>query len=119
MQNLRAEARTSRNQERLQYLARANRYLAREVLRNPEASGTLLKELFDKHHDPTTRELIIKHPNCSVELLSNMGGQYPSALQRNPALPLLLLEDPNFFDKLNKYSMATSLTSAPLSPAFI
>jgi hypothetical protein len=113
MQNVRAEARTSSDLVRLQLLTRVDRRLAREVLLNPLAPAALLTDIFSKYPDLTTQAAVIKHPNCPIELLAKSGARYPQALWENQALPLLLLENPDFLSTLSLYSLGLGSRKLP------
>ncbi|MDJ0592258.1 MAG: hypothetical protein QNJ72_20080 [Pleurocapsa sp. MO_226.B13] len=65
----------------------------------PETSEKNLAELI-KSGDPTICQQVARHPNASPETLRELFRQFPQAVLSNPALDLLLLENPHFFSDL-------------------
>ena len=95
-QEARAESTSVR---RLTQLANHSAALARIVARNPSASASLLEKL-GSHSDPTVRKWVTAHPNAPLAVLARLAGQFPEQLLDNPAIDLLLLENPNLLEDL-------------------
>jgi hypothetical protein len=120
MRNLKIEARDPNTKtERLKELSAINWRLAAEVVRNPNVTADILSSIFSTYHSRSIRSQIIKNANCPVSLLLQEGPRHPSALLANPVLPLLLLEDPNFYEKLNLNAASSELLTEQLPESFI
>lgn len=79
---------------RLYELAKTNIDLARLVALNPSSPLELLRKLANGS-DKATRQHVAANPNTPTEVLQKLGDEFPKEVSRNPALPLLLLENPN------------------------
>jgi hypothetical protein len=53
-------------------------------------------EALANHIDAEVRLLVASNPNTPVSVLLDLGQEFPSQLLKNPILPILFLEDPNF-----------------------
>lgn len=73
--------------------------LARIVARNFCADPKLLRKLATSP-DQDVRCGVAVNPNVPVDVLFKLGEEFPKQLLENPALSLLLLENPNLFDTL-------------------
>ena len=58
-----------------------------------------LKELANTD-DKAVLAAIAKNPNASPELLVKLAGKYLPEISHNPEVPLILLEDPTFIEKI-------------------
>jgi hypothetical protein len=58
---------------------------------------------------PKTREALLKNPNLSAKALLFLCPHSPREVLQNPAWPLLLLEDPNIFEKMNPWALCSLL----------
>jgi hypothetical protein len=89
--------------ERLAQLAGRSPALARLVAKNPAAPPELLSDLArraQKHGDTALEREIVQNPSTPIACAAELGARYPREFLKNPALPLLLLEEPSFFPKL-------------------
>jgi hypothetical protein len=86
--------------ERFIELSALSDELALLVAQNPCAPSTLLTTLLAYKKD-NIRHAVVQNPNTPVVKLLLFAEKYPRAFQENPLLPLLLLEDPNFFKRMN------------------
>jgi hypothetical protein len=68
------------------------------VATNPIAPGELLRVLAEMKH-PSLQRAVALNPNTPLLVLLRLADAFPAALQ-NPALPLLLLENPNPIEQL-------------------
>lgn len=82
--------------DRLRELARQSSDLAKRVAQNPSADLELLEEL-SQHSDIRVRQHLAINPNISPQILESLGSQALRYVFKNPALDLLLLENPNLF----------------------
>lgn len=101
---------------RLYQLAKTNIDLARLVALNPSASSELLRVLANGS-DQATRQHVAVNPNTPTEVLKQLGDDFPKEVSRNPALPLLLLENPNIFNEIFKPQTLWSLVLDAKTPA--
>ena len=53
-----------------------------------------------KSKDHQTRKYVAKNPNTPVEILFELGCEFPGEFLNNPIFLLLILEDPNFITKI-------------------
>jgi hypothetical protein len=95
--------------DRLCELARSSTQLARLVANNPSAPPELLQELTNGIYgsDATTYEnnrdiykAVAQNPNTPPNLLLALYADFPLQVLNNPVLDLLVLENPNFLDRL-------------------
>ena len=68
----------------------------RAVAKNPRTPAKALKKL-GSSRDKFTRKAVAGNPNTPAEIMSGLGGQFPVELLGNPALDLMLLENPDLF----------------------
>jgi hypothetical protein len=68
------------------------------VAQNPSTPGELLRAL-SKMKRPLLQQAVALNPNTPLQVLLRLADAFPVALQ-NPALPLLLLENPNPIEQL-------------------
>jgi hypothetical protein len=61
-----------------------------------KTSAARLTEL-SKSSEEEVRFEVAHNPNAPIEVLFDLGKEFPSRVLLNPIIPLLLLEDPNFF----------------------
>jgi hypothetical protein len=85
--------------KRLAELAEESTILARLVARNPSAPSDLLKWL-GSHNDSTVRKWVTSHPGTPPAVLVKLATQFPEQFLENPALDILLLENPNLLNEL-------------------
>jgi hypothetical protein len=90
------------------------------LLRDAEDPLTLGERLRDiaAHTDctPALRAKIAQHPNCPPDLLQQYFPSFSWQVISNPALPLLLLENPQFFRTLPPASVKPILEEADTPP---
>jgi hypothetical protein len=80
---------------------------------NPETLPKRLKELAqDEHLAP----LVAANPNAPEETLLTLAQAHPRAFLANPILPLLYLEDPGQFMKMNKFTALAVLRLDEIHP---
>ncbi|BDA71636.1 hypothetical protein CAL7716_058020 [Calothrix sp. PCC 7716] len=84
----------------LRNLANESVELARVVAKNPTVPPDVLEALSGYNHDPEILRNVTRNPNTPVEMLMLLGANYPSELINNPVFPLLVLENPHFFQEL-------------------
>ncbi|HKD73980.1 MAG TPA: hypothetical protein VKB76_00740, partial [Ktedonobacterales bacterium] len=70
---------------------------------NPATSPDRLLELIPISHE--LRQLTMQNPNMPPKALRQLSGQYPQEFLANPALPLLLVEDPRLGDHLTYWDL--------------
>ena len=78
-------------------IAKESPELAREVAKNSSAPLDLL-EVLSRERDPLVKEALAGNPNTPLPALLRLAVEHPARLLENPALPLLLLENPSFFE---------------------
>jgi len=71
----------------------------RAVAKNPCTPPKALKKL-GSSRDKYTRKAVAGNPNTPADIMSGLGGQFPMELLGNPALDLLLLENPDLFSEM-------------------
>lgn len=103
--------------KRLQELASVSTDLARLVAKNPCATPKLLGEL-GASRDTVTRSHVAANPNTPTEVLLKLGSEFPKQLLGNPALALLLLENPNLVNEMPRTTVRSLLKLEEL-PAFV
>lgn len=101
--------------EVLRQLAFTSIALRRLVASNPSADATLLTEL-SKRIDNVTHQYIALNPNTPPSILIKLFARYPLEILKNPALDLLLLENPNLYEEL--YSSNTEVFEKYELPIF-
>ncbi|RUS93141.1 hypothetical protein DSM106972_097350 [Dulcicalothrix desertica PCC 7102] len=74
--------------------------LARVVAKNPSTPPDVLEALSGYDHDPEIQRNVTANPNTPVEELITLGADFPYELINNPVFPLLVLENPCFFQEL-------------------
>jgi hypothetical protein len=101
------------------FSAEADPILLRDV-ENPEISGDRLRAI-SLREDCTRfiREKIAKHPNCPPDLLQQYFPSFPMQAMQNPALPLLLIENPEFFLSLPSSTVVPILEEAETPTWFV
>jgi hypothetical protein len=101
------------------FSAEADPILLRDV-ENPEISGDRLRAI-SLREDCTRfiREKIAKHPNCPPDLLQQYFPSFPMQAMQNPALPLLLIENPEFFLSLPSGTVVPILEEAETPTWFV
>lgn len=72
--------------------------LEKEAL-NPNTSANRLRDL-SKNLDQKIRQAIAQNPNTPPDVLVKLCGRFPLQVLHNPVLNLILLEIPNFFEKI-------------------
>jgi hypothetical protein len=86
------------NLERLVEMVRCDPSLVLEMAQNPGFSKRHLQAI-EEFLEDTHLSLLAKNPHLSTECLLELAETHPSEVLDNPALPLLLLEDPSFLQK--------------------
>lgn len=69
------------------------------VAKNPHTPPKALKKL-GSSRDKYIRKAVAGNPNTPADIMSGLGGQFPMELLGNPALDLLLLENPDLFSEM-------------------
>lgn len=113
MANKEEEALFGADPQRLEELAKESLALRELVSQNPNAPAELLHTLAHSP-DRSLHQSIVQNPNCPRELLVWLGSRCAEGFFRNPALPLLLLEDPNYFS----YHSYETLCAYPEAPSY-
>jgi len=108
-ERLRAEAADPETSPaRLEDLAR-DPQLASLVAANPAASADLLR-LFALGNDQEIRVAVAANPNAHWDTILGLAGAFPESFIANPAIPLLLVEDPSRVTQLTNVSAEVVLT---------
>ena len=94
--------------ERLTELADQSVELARLVAQNPSAPEQLLIKL-SRSHDVSIRRSLAGNPSTPLDVLHSVGKKFPKELLKNPALNLLLLENPNLLREFPSSILSTLL----------
>ncbi|MBD2577945.1 HEAT repeat domain-containing protein [Oscillatoria sp. FACHB-1406] len=94
---------------RLTELAGQSLELARIVAKNITTPPTLLAEL-STSEDRLTRQNVTQNPNTSLEVLFELGAEFPDEFFDNPVCPLLPLENPNWVEMLPEDTIQTFLS---------
>lgn len=83
---------------------------------DPRTPPRRLHEVVNLSRGDEVRLAVAVHPNAPPALLGMLARWHPEAVLRNPALPLVLLEDPGWADKLLPETALTMLRAegAPL-----
>ncbi|HLO49129.1 MAG TPA: hypothetical protein VK211_11995 [Kamptonema sp.] len=102
--------------DRLMEVARISPKLARLVALNPSTPQPLLRELSGSE-DAATRKNVTENANTPIEVLLNLGAEFPEQLLNNPTFSLLLVENPNLADKipLNTIESLVKYETIPVS----
>ena len=77
-----------------------------ELARDPNTSLDILERLAKTSKDDLVLAAVAENPNTSPELLIELFDRYPYQVLNNPALELILLEQPDIIEKFcerNKY----------------
>jgi hypothetical protein len=85
--------------ERLKELSQKNLDLARVLAANPASPPELL-EIMARRRDNMIVANVTANPNTPTQVLCQLGKKFPVEFLKNPILPLLLLENPNFFQQI-------------------
>jgi hypothetical protein len=100
------------------FSAEADPILLRDV-EDPQTLGERLRAITLREDcTRSLREKIAKHPNCPPDLLQQYFTSFPMQAMQNPALPLLLIENPAFFLSLQPSAVIPSLEEAD-TPAWL
>jgi hypothetical protein len=72
----------------------------------------------------TAKRAIARHPNTPPDILMELFFQHPDSILENPALPFLLMEEPNFFRNQGQwinhsYYAHTKILAKPSLPAYV
>lgn len=94
--------------ERLTELADQSVELARVVAKNPSTPEQLLIKL-SRSHDVSIRRFLAGNPSTPLDVLHSVGKKFPKELLKNPALDLLLLENPNLLREFPSSILSTLL----------
>ena len=84
--------------------------------RDPTTPPALLVALGERG-EPDVLEALAENPNTPQEVLSSLAVDYPAEFLRNPAMLLLLLEEPAFFWRLSGEAVVALLTEPGLPEA--
>jgi hypothetical protein len=90
---------TGTSSERLRHLLNQTPLINAQLAKNPATPPDVLKILSSSNSN-SIRESVAENPNTPLKVLFHLGAQYPKQLLRNPALPLILLENPNTFTEI-------------------
>jgi hypothetical protein len=101
------------------FSAEADPILLRDV-ENPQTLGERLRAITLREDcTRSIREKIAKHPNCPPDLLQQYFPSFPMQAMQNPALPLLLIENPEFFLALPPKTVIPILEEAETPAWFV
>ena len=67
---------------------------------NPNTLPRRLREIVGREWNSEAGRAVAAHPNAPPDLLARLAPWYPEAVLGNPALPLVMLEDPSWAAKL-------------------
>lgn len=81
------------------------------LAQNPNTPATKLSEMAFMAPEPV-RRLVAQNPNTPATVLAVLASRFPGEVSQNPSLPLLSLEDPGWFERLDE-SAALALASLP------
>ena len=70
-----------------------------ELARDPNTSLDILERLAKTSKDDLVLAPVAENPNTSPELLIELFDRYPYQVLNNPALELILLEQPDIIEK--------------------
>ena len=93
---------------RLQRLAAVSKELARIVALNPSTSPEFLRKL-GSCNDAIARKNVAANPNTPIDLLWNLGIQFPKQVIDNPIFSLLWLENPNLLQEIPTNTLVSLL----------
>jgi hypothetical protein len=85
--------------ERLRQLYNQHPIINVGLSKNPATPPDILK-LLSSNSSVLVREQVTENPNTPLKVLFHLGSQFPKQLLKNPALPLILLENPNAFAEI-------------------
>src|SRR5688572_15957530 len=77
----------------------------------PDTSPELLEEL-SRREQPELASCLAQNPSVPLSALCRLWHQHPQQAFANPIIPLLLLEDPNFFFHGENRSLLQALLKA-------
>lgn len=114
--NLQLEAANEKTScDRLCELTRVSTELARLVAKNPSTSVELLRQLADSS-DATTRQNVASHPNTPIEVLLQLGAEFPEQLLNHPILSQLSLEHLHLIERIPPTTLANLLKCEAANP---
>lgn len=87
----------------------------RLIAKHPRASAAILEKLAHSS-DKATRYAVAGNPNTPSKVLQKLGAQFPTQLLRNPALDLMILENPGLFSEIPKETLAALAKRDDCSP---
>ena len=90
---------TDLNSENLMALLDKDDQTNRLLAKHPNASSELLEKLSHSSDKPT-RQGVASNPNTPTETFVKLGQQFPKEFLANPALDLLLLENPGLMEQV-------------------
>ena len=90
----------------------------RAVAKNLRTPPTAL-EVLSHSKDQSTRESVVGNPNSPAAVLCKLGGQFPNQLLNNPALDLMLLENPGLFSEVPEETLAAIAKREDCSPQML
>ena len=103
---------------RLIEIASNSAQLAQVVALNPSAPTELLREL-SYSKDSATRKNVAANPNTLIEVLLNLGSEFPEQLVNNSTFSILLVENPNLVDIIPLNTLLSILKYDTLPVSFI
>jgi hypothetical protein len=84
-------------------------------LYNPNTTASRLQVLYETYPKGNiVAPEVAMHPNTPADILVALFGRYPDLVLWNSAFPLVLIEEPEFFAKLNKTTLLKLLTNPDL-----
>ncbi|BAZ12622.1 hypothetical protein NIES4071_44540 [Calothrix sp. NIES-4071] len=92
--------------ERLLELSQKNLDLAHVLAANPASPPDLL-EIMARRRDNIILANVTANPNTPTQVLCQLGKKFPVEFLKNPILPLLLLENPNFFQQIPSNTLSS------------
>ena len=107
-----------RTGEELAFVAGKFARVDRIVGSHPNATPQVLEDL-SHSSDKLTRARVAAHVNTPLATYVKLGPQFPKAFLENPALDLLLLENPALLEDFSPTLLATLLKSTSCPPVFL
>jgi hypothetical protein len=87
------------------------------ALESPHTTAAQLRTLAEKYRQQG-KHYIARHPNTPVDILQGLFYSYPNAVFENPALPLILIEDTNFWRNIAPEKLIQVLRE-PKCPSYL
>jgi hypothetical protein len=104
--------------ERLKAIAEESRAKMLSEASNPLTEPERLSKLASTWHRPT-RERVTGNPNTPIDVLLKLAPEFPQQFFSNPALPLMLLENPTLPKQIQKYGLFNILREDDIPKSFL